>query len=120
MVNPTLATTGIGALGAVAKGFVSGQVWIGGHIYDGNAVSSGVEWKVLPDQFLSLGMGWAQPSASTYGRGVDDEYVFEASYKIQLVPNFSLTPDLQYIRNPAKNTNENSVWVGGLRAILTL
>jgi carbohydrate-selective porin OprB len=33
---------------------------------------------------------------------------------------FSLTPDLQYIRNPAKNADESSVWVAGLRAILTL
>jgi len=39
LLNPTVATTGIGALGAVAKGFVSKQVWIGGQIYDGNAAS---------------------------------------------------------------------------------
>jgi len=37
VVNPTLATTGIGSLGAVAKGFVTDSVWVGGHIYDGNA-----------------------------------------------------------------------------------
>ena len=37
LINPTLATTGIGALGAVAKGFVSDNLWVGGHIYDGNA-----------------------------------------------------------------------------------
>ncbi|MEP6390415.1 MAG: carbohydrate porin [Halioglobus sp.] len=35
--NPTLATTGAGALGAVAKGFVTDQVWLGAQIYDGNA-----------------------------------------------------------------------------------
>jgi porin len=208
LVNPTLATTGIGALGAVAKGFVTDQLWIGGHVYDGNAASgdfdwdtfqqhewlsavelgwtpefsrykldrvqftywrkearreadipegegwavsaaykvnealhtfvrvghsdggagvaaenaasSGFEWKAFPDQFLSLGVGWAQPSQSTYGKGLEDETVFEASYKVQFMRNFSLTPDLQYIRNPAKNADESSVWVAGLRAILTL
>jgi len=39
LVNPTLATTGIGSLGAVGKGFLSEQVWVGAHIYDANAVS---------------------------------------------------------------------------------
>jgi hypothetical protein len=35
--NPTLATTGAGALGAVVKGMVSDQIWVGAQIYDGNA-----------------------------------------------------------------------------------
>ena len=39
LLNPTVATTGIGALGAVAKGFVTDRIWIGGQIHDGNAVS---------------------------------------------------------------------------------
>jgi porin len=208
VVNPTLATTGIGALGAVAKGFVTDSVWIGGHIYDGNAASGefdwdtfeqhewltaleigwtpgfdrykvdrvqltywhkearreagvpegegwaisaaykfgdslhpflrvghsdggggvaaenaasvGVEWKLLADQFWSFGLGWAEPSKKTHGKGLDDEYVFETSYKVQLTPNFSLTPDIQYVKNPAKNPDESSEWVVGLRAMLTL
>jgi porin len=37
--NPTAATTGVGALGAAVKGFVSKNVWLGGVFYDGNAVS---------------------------------------------------------------------------------
>ena len=39
LLNPTMATTGIGALGAAAKGFVTDNFLIGGQIYDGNAVS---------------------------------------------------------------------------------
>jgi porin len=208
VVNPTLATTGIGALGAVAKGFVSDQIWVGAHVYDANAASgdfdwdtfeqhewltalevgwtpdferykidrlqftywhkdaraeagvpegkgwaisaaykasetmhtfvraghsdggagvaaenaasTGLEWELSADQFLSVGLGWAQPSELSYGKGLDDEYVFETSYKFQLSPNFSLTPDLQYVKNPAKNPLENGVWITGLRAILTL
>lgn len=208
LLNPTLATTGIGALGIVAKGYISEQVWIGGQIYDGNAVSGdfdwdtfdqhewlksleigwtpsfdrrnkdrvqftwwekdarreagvpagkgwavsaayqlteqwqpflrfghsdggagvaaedaasiGVEMKPRMDQAWSIGLGWARPSRKTHGRGLDDEYVVETSYKFQLSPNFSLTPDLQYIRDPAKNPDENHAWVFGLRAILTL
>jgi hypothetical protein len=37
--NPTVATTGVGALGAGVKGFVSQQIWLGGVFYDGNAAS---------------------------------------------------------------------------------
>ena len=39
VVNPTMGTTGIGSLGAVAKGMVSDQFLLGVHIYDGNAAS---------------------------------------------------------------------------------
>jgi porin len=208
LLNPTLATTGIGALGIVAKGYVSDQIWVGGQIYDGNAVSGdfdwdtfdqhewlksleigwspsfarrnkdriqftwwekdarreagipagkgwavsdayqwterwhpflrfghsdggagvaaedaasvGVEMKPRMDQAWSIGLGWAKPSRKTHGRGLDDEYVLETSYKFQLSANSSLTPDLQYVRDPAKNPAESHVWVVGLRAILTL
>jgi porin len=208
LVNPTLATTGIGALGVVAKGFVSPNIWLGGQIYDGNAASGefdrdtfeehewlksleigwtpsiesrnreriqftwwekdarreagvsagqgwavsatyqwserwqpfvrlghsdggagvaaedaasiGLEMKPRADQAWSIGLGWAKPSRKTHGPGLDNETVIETSYKFQLSPNFSLTPDIQYVRNPAKNPGESSVLVGGVRAILTL
>ena len=207
VINPTLATTGIGALGAVAKGFVSEQIWIGGQIYDANAASGtfdmdtfdegewlkaveigwtpsiarrktdriqltywdkderekagvpsgsgwalsaswkvsdkafpflrvghsdggagvaaedaasiGIEYTTRPDQALSVGFGWASPVSPANGPTLKDEYVLEASYKFQLLRGFSLLPDLQYIKNPAKNPTSNSAWVAGLRAILT-
>jgi porin len=37
--NPTAGTTGVGALGAGIKGFVSDRLWLGGVFYDGNAAS---------------------------------------------------------------------------------
>jgi porin len=39
ILNPTLAATGVGALGGVAKGFITDQLWIGGGFYDANARS---------------------------------------------------------------------------------
>lgn len=61
VLNPTLATTGIGALGAVAKGFVTDQVWIGGQIYDGNAVSGEYDSDTLDEgEWLkAVEIGWA-------------------------------------------------------------
>ena len=39
LLNPTLATTGVGHLGAAAKGFIGDHVWVGGAFYDANAVN---------------------------------------------------------------------------------
>ncbi len=39
ILSPTLATTGIGALGVVAKSMIGNSFWIGGGFYDANAKS---------------------------------------------------------------------------------
>jgi porin len=208
ILNPTMAATGIGALGAVAKGFVSDNIWVGAQMHDANAasgnfdfdtvkegewlkgveigwtpdfsryktdriqftywekdaralagtskgsgwvvsaayqhsdkyfpfvrfghsdggagapaesaVSAGVQITRAMDQIWSIGAGWAKPSEKTYGPGLDDEMVLETSYMVQFSKNFSVTPDVQLIFNPANNPGESSVWVFSLRAILTL
>jgi porin len=208
VLNPTLATTGVGALGAVIKGHVTDNFWLGAQIYDGNAangefdfdtfeqhewlksaeigwtpafsrrgtdriqltywekdtrreagISAGSGWALsgsyqltealLPfiraghsdggagvaaesalslgvryapwkERTWSLGVGWAEPSEETHGSGIEDEYVVETSYKMQLTKNFSLTPDVQLVFDPAKSPEEDRVWVVGLRGILTL
>lgn len=52
ILSPTVATTGIGAVGAAARGMVNDQWWIGGGFYDANARSgdpgvSDFEWDEL-------------------------------------------------------------------------
>jgi len=206
VLNPTIATTGIGALGAVGRGFVGKNFIVGAQIYDGNAangdfdwdtfqeheylkavdvawvpsaarrktdkiqltywgkdrrekagVSSGHGWAVSanwqvgekwlpflrfghsnggagvaaetalsggfkytvrPDQAWTFGVGWAEPANKP--SGTDDEMAIETSYELKLAKNLSLLPDLQWVRNPANNPGESSVWVIGLRAIVTL
>lgn len=206
LFNPTQGSTGVGSLGVVAKGFATNQIWLGGHIYDGNAVSGdfdldtfkqyewlkeieigwapsfvrrvtdriqflywdkderveagvsagkgwvitasfqlrekyltffrlgksnggagvpaesaasvGVEFSPRSGQALTLGLGWAEPSESTYGSGLDDEYVAELSYRFQLTRSIFLMPDVQVVFNPALNPAEDRVWVPGLRARL--
>jgi len=208
ILNPTMAATGIGALGAVVKGFVTDNIWLGAQMHDANAasgsfnfntvqkgewlkgveigwtpafsryktdriqftywekdartlagtskgsgwvvsaayqysdilfpfvrfghsdggggapaetaVSAGVQITRQMDQIWSIGAGWAKPSDETYGPGVDDEVVLETSYMFQLSKNFSLTPDVQLVFNPANNPGESVVWVFSLRVILTL
>jgi len=208
VLNPTLPTTGIGALGGVVKGFVTDRIWIGAQAYDANAasgqfdfdtvqegeflkaveigytpsfgqrktqliqftywdkdarrsagVSSGSGWAVsaawkFDDTYFpfirfghcdggggvaaeaavsagveisrprgeawTLGAGWARPSEETFGPGLDDETVIETSYEFSISPNLTLLPDAQVIFNPANNPGQNSIWVVGIRAILTL
>jgi len=208
ILNPTLPTTGIGAIGGVVKGFVSENVWLGAQMHDANAASGKIDWDTVKegewlkaievgytpsfgqrkshlvqftywekdaralagipkgsgwavsaayqlndryfpfvrfghsdggggvaaedafsaglevtrrvDQVWTIGAGWARPSELTFGPGLDSETIFESSYKFQLSKNFSLTPDLQLILNPANDTSESSIWVVGVRAILTL
>jgi hypothetical protein len=37
-----------------------------------------------------------------------------------VLKNFSLTPDIQYIKDPADNPQDNDSWILGLRAMLFL
>jgi porin len=208
ILNPTLPTTGVGALGGVVKGFVTDNIWLGAQIHDANAasgsfdfdtvregewlkavevgyspsfgqrksqlvqftywdkdartlagVSRGSGWAIsaawkLDDKYFpfvrfghsdggggvaaedsisagveisrprgevwTIGAGWAKPSSETFGPGLDDETVLETSYEFQISRNFSLLPDAQVIFNPANNPGKNSIWVVGVRAIITL
>lgn len=92
----------------------------GGGVAAEDSISGGLQYTVKQDEVFSIGAGWAKPSATTFGPGLDDETVIEASYRFQVYKNLSLTPDVQVIFNPANNPSESSLWVFGLRAILTL
>jgi porin len=49
ILNPTIATTGIGALGTVARGFVGQNVIVGAQIYDGNAVNGDFDFDTFQE-----------------------------------------------------------------------
>jgi porin len=180
ILNPTLPTTGIGALGGVVKGFVTDNVWLGaqytpsfgqrkshlvqftywdkdarslagvssgsgwavsaawklndtyfpfvriGHSDGGGgvaaetAVSGGVEISRPRGEVWTIGAGWAKPSEETFGPGLDNETALEMSYKFPISKNLSILPDAQIIFSPANNPGRTSIWVIGVRAILTL
>jgi porin len=67
---------------------------------------------------LGVAFNWGEPMESTWGPGLKDQKTVEVFYRIQLFKEFAITPDLQYIKNPALNPEENSFWVFGLRARL--
>jgi len=70
------------------------------------------------NSLLGLGLNWGEPNETTFGPGLDDQFTVELFSRLQVFQNFQLTPDIQYIRNPARNTEANHSWVFGLRARL--
>ena len=65
IVNPAIATAGIGALGAVVKGFVSDHVWLGGQIFDANAQNGEFDSDTVREgEWLkSFEIGWTPESS---------------------------------------------------------
>ena len=71
------------------------------------------------DDILGIGLSWARPSAETYGTSLSDQYTSELYYRYQLTQLVSITPDIQYLVNPALNPDEKNVVVVGLRGRLS-
>lgn len=208
ILSPTLATTGIGALGAAGKSMIGDNFWVGAGFYDANAKSGdpgfdtwdsgellkhfelgwtpgfsrratdriqltywhkdaltekgtpggdgwllSYSWKVdertVPflragwsdggggalaerslsagfsrrmayQDWLTVGVGWNEPSDETHGSDLGSEKILEVSYLWQLTANSALLPDLQLIADPALNSNEDLVWAAGVRLRITL
>jgi porin len=59
---------------------------------------------------LGAAINWSEVDDS------DDQYTAEIFYLIQVAPSFELTPDIQWIKNPALNPEESSITILGLRA----
>ena len=69
---------------------------------------------------LGIGLSKSTPSELTFAPGLGDQYVAEVFYRYMLSKHFAITPDLQYIKDPALNPDQNSNWIAGIRARLTL
>jgi porin len=67
---------------------------------------------------LGFAYNWGVPNESSWEPELDNQHTFEAFYRIQLWKEIAITPDIQYIRNPALNADDDSLWVFGLRARL--
>jgi porin len=44
----------------------------------------------------------------------------ELFYRINLTEQFTVTPDIQLVKNPAQNPTEDTIWVFGIRARLAI
>jgi porin len=59
---------------------------------------------------LGVGINWAEVAGS------DDQYTTEVFYLIKATRYLELTPDIQWIKNPALNPDESDLLILGLRA----
>ena len=64
---------------------------------------------------IGFGLSWESPQ----GEGLDDQYPAELFYRVQLAQNFAITPDIQFIIDPALNPAEDNIFVFGIRGRLT-
>lgn len=67
---------------------------------------------------LGVAYNWGEPNDNTWGPGLDNQQTLEMFYRIQIWKEIAITPDIQYVRNPALNPAQDSLWVFGLRARL--
>ena len=76
------------------------------------------EWAKVKD-FVIAGDG--MPGLDIEGKRLTwDQYTFEVYYRLQVTEQFALTPDIQYLFDPAQNPTQDSLWIFGLRARLAL
>jgi porin len=76
----------------------------------------GVGYQPNPGKnLLGVGLNWGEPNEDTWGPGLRDQYTAELFYRWQLSKAIAITPDLQFIKNPALDPEAGSIWVFGLR-----
>jgi porin len=98
----------------------------GGYADDGGtlmqkSLSIGLGYqKIAGRDLLGIGYNWGEPNEKTFSPGLRNQQTLEVFYRFQLAEQFVLTPDIQYIKNPALNPTRDSLWVVGLRARLAL
>jgi porin len=84
------------------------------------SVTVGVGYQPVPMRgVIGFGFNWGEPNETSFG-DLDDQYTTELFWRYQLTTELAVTPSIQYIKDPALNPNENSLWAFGLRARLVM
>lgn len=98
----------------IRGGFSDGDV----AIYD-KSISVGIGYYGLgkPENTLGVAVNWAETNEVAFGG--NEQYTAELYYNMQLGKHVQITPDIQYIKNPAASS-EDSALVFGLRTRLCL
>jgi porin len=84
------------------------------------SISVGVGFQPVPQRgVIGVGFNWGEPNSVSFP-GADDQYTTELFWRYQLTRELAVTPSIQYIKDPALNPDEDSLWVYGLRLRLAL
>lgn len=98
----------------------------GGYADDGaglleKSLSGGIGFQPMPGRdLLAIGINWGEPNEASFGSGLDSQYTMELMYRLQLLRELAVTPDLQFIIDPANNPEDDFIAVFGIRARLAL
>lgn len=113
---------------------VSWQKWIddkwlpfirGGYTEDSGSlleksITVGVGYQPVPMRgVIGFGFNWGKPNQASF-QGADDQYTGELFWRYQLTKEVALTPSIQYIKDPALNPGEGSLWAYGIRVRVAL
>ena len=92
-----------------------GWAHAGDALYE-TAFSGGFGYSRDPSKGLfGVGLNWSRPNEDTFGTELEDQVAFEAFWMLELAKVIELTPSVQYIINPALNSEANSTMLFGLR-----
>ncbi|CAH7089648.1 Porin [Vibrio chagasii] len=91
-------------------------------LYD-KSISVGMGYFGLgkPTNNLGVALNWAEVNGDSFAAdakaisGSTEQWTAEVYYNMQFGDHFQVTPDIQYIKDPAFS-NESSAWVFGIRA----
>jgi porin len=98
----------------------------GGYADDGAGLlekssSVGMGFQPMPGRdFLAVGINWGEPNEASFGPDLDSQFTMELMYRIQILRELAVTPDLQFIIDPANNPDDDFIAVFGIRARLAL
>ena len=98
----------------------------GGFAKDGEtsfekSLSTGVGYQQKPNgSVLGFALNWGRPNEETFNAKLRDQYTFEIFYRGQITSRIALTPDIQFIIQPAINADLSSIFLWGIRGRFTL
>ena len=98
----------------------------GGFAKDGGtllqkSITTGVGYQpVAGGNLLGAAFGWGEPNETTIASEINNQYTVELFYRLQILTQFAITPDIQFLINPALNPNASSIFLWGIRGRLAL
>jgi porin len=83
------------------------------------ALATGIGYQPTPgSHLLSAAYSWGVVNETTFAEGLKDQHLIEVFYRVQLSSRLAITPDIQFIINPALNDQQSSIFVWGGRVTL--
>jgi porin len=58
---------------------------------------------------LGVAVNWGRANEESFVQGLDDQYIFEVFYRLEVTEQFALTPDIQCLVDPAQNPTDDSL-----------